>query len=167
MKIRRSAQLFARCGLILLVVLGCVTRSEAVVPATFAWLGTLPGDIISDASDVSADGSTVVGYSYQNETTTHAIRWTAAGGMVSIGDLPGGNTNGAANAVSANGGVIVGGSSSALSYSGNPGYQEPFRWTASTGMQGFGYLSNYPSSYGGAYGVSADGSVVVGNSSDS
>ena len=145
------------------------TFSYALAPASLTWLGTMPGDCYSYAYDISGNGSVVVGASYQdgsNPTAAiHAFRWTSAGGMVSIGDLPGGNVQSDAFGVSADGSVIVGSSSSTRSYSGHPFYDEPFRWTAG-GMQGLGYLSSYASSYGSANGVSADGSVVVGSSVD-
>lgn len=145
------------------------TFSYALSPATLTWLGTTPGDTSSQAYDVSGDGSVVVGVSYQNISSAtapiHAFRWTSTGGMISIGDLPGGSVRSNAYAVSADGSAIVGSSSSTLSYSGHPYYEEPFRWTPG-GMQGLGYLSSYASSYGSAYGVSANGSVVVGSSVD-
>jgi probable HAF family extracellular repeat protein len=98
------------------------------------------------ASGVSADGSVVVGQSY-SASGYEAIRWTAAGGMVGLGDLPGGGSYNAATAVSADGSVVVGVSQSALG-------TEAFRWTAGGGMVGLGV--------GAATGVNADGSVVVG-----
>jgi len=62
--------------------------------------------------------------------------------------------------LSADGTTVVGSSVSASSGNG----QEPFRWTASTGMVGLGFLPG--DGVGGeAYGVSADGAVVVGRSS--
>lgn len=54
-------------------------------------------------------------------------------------------------AVNANGLVVVG-------YNG----LQAFRWTAASGLTGLGYLSGNNSS--AAFGVSADGSVVVSNS---
>lgn len=73
--------------------------------------------------------------------------------MVGLGHLPGGNLS-AANAVSADGSVIVGYSSSNLVGA------EAFRWTAGGGMVGLGLLPGGHQSI--ANGVSADGSVVVG-----
>lgn len=71
-----------------------------------------------------------------------------------LGDLPGGNFKSEAFAISADGNVVVGRSST---YDGT----EPFRWTLNGGMSGLGHLA------GGnhmdvAYAVSADGSVIVG-----
>jgi len=126
-------------------------------------LGDLPGGSFdSEASGVSADGSVVVGaasssascasFPYRHE----AFRWTQAGGMVGLGDLPGGSFGSRAIDVSADGSVIVG--------EGYGQYTlEAFRWTESGGMIGLGDL--IPGSYvsgSKAYGVSADGSVVVG-----
>jgi len=91
---------------------------------------------------------------------TEAFRWTQTTGMVGLGDLPGGNFNSNAYAVSANGQVVVGQSSSTASASSGA---EAFRWTEATGMVGLGALpSNDFTSYATA--VSADGSIIVGAS---
>jgi probable HAF family extracellular repeat protein len=85
---------------------------------------------------------------------------TASGGYAGIasfqglGDLTGGSYNSVANAVSADGMVVVGQSNSA---SGG----EAFRWTTDGGMVGLGILYDTNST---ATGVSTDGSVVVGSS---
>jgi MYXO-CTERM domain-containing protein len=78
--------------------------------------------------------------------------------MTGLGDLSGGAFYSAANAVSTDGTVIVGGSSSANSGEGS---SEAFKLTKGTGMVGLGDLPG-----GGfasdAQAVSADGSVIVG-----
>ncbi len=76
-----------------------------------------------------------------------------------LGDLPGRGATSRANAVSADGLVVVGKGASA---SGT----EAFRWTLGGGMVGLGDLPG-GSFLSEAYGVSADGSVVVGNGSTS
>ena len=43
------------------------------------WLGTLPGGNRSEAWGVSADGSVVVGWSYNAAGQRRAVRWTASG----------------------------------------------------------------------------------------
>ena len=96
----------------------------------------------SGASDVSADGSVVVG-TWNEE----AFRWTAATGMVGLGYLPG-TSKSQASSVSADGLVVAGSCGQA------------FRWTAATGMVGLGYLPGASKSQ--ATGVSGDGSVIVG-----
>ena len=73
--------------------------------------------------------------------------------FVPLGDLSGGSFASRATAVSADGSVVVGESTTASG-------QEAFRWTQSGGMVGLGSLSAESSSR--AFGVSSDGSVVVG-----
>jgi probable HAF family extracellular repeat protein len=108
------------------------------------------------AKGVSADGSFVVG-SMVSPAGIQAYRWSAAGGLESLGDLPGGDFLSEASAVSADGSVVVG-------YSTSQNGTEAFRWTTIGGMVGLGDfntggLDTFESR---AYGVSADGTVVVG-----
>lgn len=120
-------------------------------------LGDLPGGwFASYATGVSADGAVVVGHgTTANDGLPHAFRWTEAGGMVGLGTLPGeDNPYSRANAVSADGRVIVGGSSST-------GF-EAFLWTKTDGMIGLGDLTPGSGFSSEALAVSADGSVVVG-----
>lgn len=81
--------------------------------------------------------------------------------MVGLGDLHGGAFGSGASAVSADGSVIVGGATSAAG-------TEAFRWTSGGGMVGLGDLEGTDPEEevfaSGASGVSADGSVIVGNS---
>jgi probable HAF family extracellular repeat protein len=104
----------------------------------------------------------VVGYS-SSSNGNEAFRWTQATGMVGLGDLPGGSVVSFANAVSANGQVVTGESSSTLSGTTR---REAFRWTSTNGMVGLGDLpgGNFDSH---AYALSADGRVIVGYSSSS
>ncbi len=93
-----------------------------------------------------------------------------------LGFLPGGMPVTHATAISADGAVVVGDSCTAVWIS-PPGelpvlYYTPFRWTKQTGMVSLGnFAGGWPpgtspgSDFGGfAYGMSADGSVVVGKS---
>ena len=129
------------------------TQSSPCVTAPLN-LGVLSGDIESEAYGVSADGSVVVGQSRSSSgLNNRAFRWTASGGMQSIGSLGGTST---ALDVSDDGLVIVG-FSALVSGPGNPAHA--FRWTSSSGMQDLGTLGGLESF---AYGVSGDGSVVVG-----
>lgn len=103
------------------------------------------------AYDVSGDGAVIVG---KQLLGNQAFRWTSEGGIVPLGDLEGGDFESAAEAVSADGAVVVGWG---VSERGN----EAFRWTSETGMVGLDQLAE--ASYSAAYGVSADGRVVVGS----
>jgi probable HAF family extracellular repeat protein len=125
-------------------------------------LGDLDGGTVrSLATAVSADGKIVVGYG-TTRAGEEAFAWSRAGGIVSIGDLPGGD-NGSeiggdvgsqALGVSATGNFIVGWGTSV---SGT----EAFRWKRGVGMIGLGDLP------GGAFnsvatGIIGSGKVVVG-----
>ena len=72
-----------------------------------------------------------------------------------LGDLPLGNYDSRANAVSADGSVLIGAGDSALGV-------EAFRWTGSGAgvMSGLRFLPGHTDSQ--ATGVSADGAVIVG-----
>ena len=132
------------------------------------WVGL--GDLIGDAYQsesfgVSADGSVVVGTATaagaqpgQGSAHLEAFRWTAATGMVGLGDLQGGDYWSDARGVSADGGIVVG-------WSYNVSFeQEAVRWTSATGMVGLGYLPKLEFPGASAADVSDDGSVVVGQS---
>ncbi len=126
------------------------------VGGSFESLGVLPGpgSDSSQAFDVSADGSVVVGGGNIG-VNREAFRWTAATGMVSLGDLPGGPVDSDAFGVSADGSVVVG--------QGDIGTtSQAFRWTADTGLVGIPFPPGGNS--GIARRVSADGSLVVGGS---
>jgi probable HAF family extracellular repeat protein len=100
-------------------------------------LGYLPGgDFHSAASDVSADGSVVVGTSRASVDgfyVAEAFRWTSDGGMVGLGMLAESDESFVSD-VSADGSVVVGTSYTELHRS------EAFRWTSDGGMVGLGYL---------------------------
>lgn len=121
--------------------------------ADLGWPTDPAGGQWSAASAVSADGSVVVGFwgGYAPIETQRPFRWTAEGGMVDLGGL------GTAHDVSADGSVIVG-----QRYVASKGY-EAFRWTEEGGMVGLG--GHVPGAFDSkAFGVSEDGSLVVGSS---
>ena len=135
------------------VILGpFATRAASLTP-----LGDLPnGNFGSGATGVSADGNTVVGFGTPADGN-EAFRWTAAGGMIGLGNLGNslpGNFGSAARGVSADSDTVVGYGTSA---SGN----QAFLWTAAGGMIGLGDLPG-GAFESGAYGVSADSNTVVG-----
>ncbi|MCZ8119373.1 MAG: HAF repeat/PEP-CTERM domain-containing protein, partial [Microcystis sp. LE18-22.4A] len=151
------------------VVVGSGERENAGIyfNEAFRWtqatgmvgLGDLPGSVFSSqAHEVSADGFVVVGSSRSANVSnpfSEAFRWTQATGMVGLGTLPSSWFQySSAVGVSADGSVVVGGSSSANA-------DEAFRWTQATGMVGLSDLLG--GGFGSdASGVSADGSIVVG-----
>ena len=98
---------------------------------SITWLGTLGGNE-SRAYGVSADGSVVVGWSYNAAGWYRAFRWTALGGMQDLGTL--GGYWGWALGVSADGSVVVGWAEKAAVCN------RAFRWTVDGGMQDLGTL---------------------------
>ena len=126
-------------------------------------LGDLTGGIFfSEAFGVSADGSTVVGWSLATESVFEAFLWTSGGGMVGLSDLPGGLFESRANDVSADGSVVVGQGLSALGI-------EAFIWDATNGIQNLqtvleGQLGVALTGWTltDAVGISADGTTIVG-----
>ena len=107
-----------------------------------------PTNNYSAAFGISRDGSTVVGISDANL----AFRWTAATGLVNIGDLPGGTAYSSATSVSADGSVIAGDGTLAGGFLED----EAFRWTSATGLVDLGRAHTQPRA------ISDDGSVIVG-----
>jgi hypothetical protein len=81
--------------------------SAAVAQPSFTWIGRPPAATsdISAVSDISADGSAVVGY-YASIFQLQSYRWTASGGRTDFGP-PNYLSNGAYS-VSGNGNVIAG-----------------------------------------------------------
>jgi probable HAF family extracellular repeat protein len=124
-----------------------VTASLARATPMFMGLGTLPGDDRSFAQGVSADGSVAVGFG-----SSQAFRWTVSTGMVQLAPLPGSSST-RASAVSGDGSVVVG----FRRYPSGPNTErnEALRWTPSGDVSSLGFT-------GSATGVSADGSVIVG-----
>jgi len=126
-------------------------------------MGDLPGgEFDSYAYGISADGKVIVGRGY-SDLGNEAFRWTAETGMVGLGDLPGGLFTSLAHATSGDGSIIVG-------FGNTPAGREAFIWDATNGMRNLKQvLSN---EYGldltdwqltEAYGVSANGGIIVGS----
>lgn len=128
-------------------------------------LGTLTGGGYSFALGVNADGSVVVGEA-GSASGTRAFRWVAGGTqMANLGTLDAGNYS-VATGVNADGSVVVGSSTSSLG-------SRAFRWVAGgvSGDSGNLQMENLGALNGGGYsdafGVNADGNVVVGSSGSS
>ncbi len=117
-------------------------------------LGFVPGAQDSVAQGVSADGRVIVGHSGRA-----AFRWTAEGGMVSLVN-PGETSSAVAYATSADGSVVVGESDG-----------RAFVWDEANGvrdlqsiLEAAGVLAPFPDAQiVRANGVSADGTVIVGD----
>jgi uncharacterized membrane protein len=112
-----------------------------------------------DITDISADGSVIVGRQIPGTRYIPYI-WSAAEGFVSI-DLPSRYADdGTDLKISDNGTVVTGNVvTSCCPYSDD---LRGFRWTKETGAVDVGRLPDGP--WMSANGVSADGSVIVGNS---
>jgi len=112
-------------------------------------------------------GTTILG------TVFLVLMVAAAGGAPlsfrGLGDLPGGGFDSRAAAVSADGRVVVGSSAyqevpsdGRIDLGAPPQLYQAFRWTETEGMVGLDLLPGTSSC--GAAAVSADGSVIIGNS---
>ena len=122
-------------------------------------LGSLDGNS-SRANDVSSDGSVIVGWDDDNTGARRGARWV--NGVESLLTAPEGIFIGGAEAVSADGKVIVGGNAG-----NNFVRNRAFRWTEAHGGEIIGMLpgdSDLAAAY--AFAVNDDGSVIVGASGD-
>jgi uncharacterized membrane protein len=131
-------------------------------PPPIPWRWTAGGGTAAIASagyatGVSADGQIVAG-AEPAAPGSHSFCWTSATGAVSIATPTGWDTS-FANAVSANGLVIVG----FVEAGPVPAAWAGFRWTAAQGPQ---ELPRPGGANAIARAVSADGSVIVGNLGD-
>jgi len=136
------------------VILHCGTACF-VHAAMFQGLGDLGGGSFSShANDISANGQVVVGRSV-SANGTEAFRWTRTDGLVNLNTLPGRGVFIDAKGVSSDGSVIVGRGVKTQWHIGHPP-SSAFRWTAPGGAVEI--------AQGSATAVSADGSVVIGDS---
>jgi probable HAF family extracellular repeat protein len=116
------------------------------------------GSLACYAYGISDDGRVVIGRG-TIEQGLQAMRWRDGTplGLGYLPTLPGNLPTSSAEAVSADGSVVVGWSRSVNS----PNGAEAFRWTPQGGMEALGDLPEGPFQ-SWAYGVSADGNIVVG-----
>jgi probable HAF family extracellular repeat protein len=132
-------------------LLVCPTTINA---AEFIPIGSPPGEFASVADGISPEGSFVVGWGDRSQAKS--FRWSQSG-MILLPDLPGAIASGALD-VSAGGSAIVGSASFSVG-------REAYRWAEGQGIVGLGFLPGFEHS-SVASGISSDGSVVVGSSSD-
>lgn len=138
--------------------LGAFTLHNASNYDLFGFSVQVPTDSYGFAT--TNGGAFTVGDLYTNGAdvnTRRAYRRQAGGGFEVLGNL--GDRN-YARGVSADGNVVVGTSEIGTL---TDAFGQAFRWTPQTGMQGLGFLRP-GSSYSKAYGVSQDGTAIVGYS---
>ena len=134
-------------------LLSCLVPLPTFAGASFTGIGYPPGGA-SNAADISADGSTIVGDA-SDVSFTHAMRWTALTGLQILGDLPGGRMSYAVS-VSADGSVVTGNSE----FDPNVNLGRGFRWTEATGVVAL--ENSPPETLFNAYDISDDGQIIVG-----
>lgn len=141
----------------LLVAIGCsgiLAWGDERTDSALVGVGDLAGgEFLSHATAISADGSTVVGYS-ESSNGIEAFRWIY-GKITGLGALSGDSFHSLARDVSADGSVVVGDSRTSAGI-------VAFRWENGE-MIGLGELPG-GAVFSDAFGVSGDGSVVVGQS---
>lgn len=162
-----------------LVIVGSSNTADDRGQTAFRWteanglvsLGRLNDGNVSEAFAASQDGSVVVGQAADGaaNNSLRAFRWTDETGLVML-EGAGPETLIRANAVSADGSVIVGIANNGLT--GEGGGLRAFRWTAETDGQ---TVEDWLRAGGAtietgvtreAYGVSDDGTIVVGETLD-
>jgi len=147
------------------LTVAAVAPAAAGAPSAMFWaLGDLPGgDVYSETSAVSADGSTVVGWSRIEDTgvpgflTGRAFRWTVADGMVELADPSHTRVFTFPHDVSGDGSMIVGECRNPT----NSSDSGPCYWTPTGGLTDIvdtdGIIVGYS-----AFGVSNDGTIIAG-----
>jgi len=116
-------------------------------------LGSLSPGLFSNANAVDNSGNVAVGVAYDSSGNGNAARFSG-GTVTSLGDLPGGNFDSVAFAVSGDGQYIAGRGTTATG-------RQPFLWSATMGMIGLGNLGA-ANTDAEARGVSNGGVRVVG-----
>src|SRR6516162_9084816 len=150
-----------------LVVFGSVGTAVAAPTPSFEILSSPPEfGRHTEAVGISADGAVIIGKYFLSGSDprcqvfggcTRSFVWTAKIGAVDLGVLDGREAE--AHALSGDGSLIVGEASSSIAY------RRAFVWTAATGMLDIGtplFVNDPDHSRSEAYGMSGDGSVIVG-----
>ncbi len=123
---------------------------------TMTSIGRLPGYATGSATDVSADGTVIVGFNLNGPTPSEGFRWES-GVIAGLGFLPNAITpSSAASGVSNDGSIVSG-------FAGGVGdLTEAFRWQGGVTTR-LGVLPGAVSE-SAAFGISASGAVLVGES---
>lgn len=130
--------------------------SRVANSASITAIGDLPGGTFSSTATGVSNTGIVVGTG-NSATGQEAFVWSAAGGMVPLGMMPG-FTSSRGGDISADGTTVT-----AWSVVGNnPVIFEPFIWTSGGGREGLGAYPSHWFPEIDAAGISADGTVIVG-----
>ena len=109
-------------------------------------------------TDVSFDGSVIVGYGLIDHATPEAFRWTEQDGAVGLGDLVTSRfRESRAFAVTPDGSSIVGYART------DSGRSQAFVWTEASGMQDLSVIGPVSPGSSWAQDISANGTTIVGN----
>jgi probable HAF family extracellular repeat protein len=145
------------------IVLALLVPSSGAAQPSFQGLGQIPGFNGYEALGISADGSIVVGRTTRDAPWPFSIqgfRWSAPAGITLLPSKDSIFPPSSAYAISGDGSLIVGQNSN-----------EAYAWTGAGALkQSFGVYGTPPFPPGFSYGAvanaaSADGSVIVGESS--
>lgn len=130
-----------------------------------ATLHILDPGIVGEALGISADGSAITGVVYAGaDQMKHVFRWTDSDPVVrDLTPTLAAHFDAIPNGITSDGSVIIG-NTMQRSYYGDA--NRAFRWTEATGTVDLGNLAAFPNTSTYAAAMSADGSVVVGTSSD-
>jgi len=121
------------------------------------WIGSMALDVVDCPCSREAPRLLVVGAALNYGSFPRAIVWTPSAGMQALPTLTGGNVESVAFSASANASVIVGWS---VNGAGSP---RPVLWLNGA-ISDLGTLGG---DWGQAYGISRDGSIVVGEAQQS
>ena len=136
--------------------------ADPVYAATINDLGNLTGADFSYATDISSDGSIIIGDGGFTGYRYHAFRWTESGGMVDLGFMSGTHSC-SAFGISSDGSTVVG-------YCNQTGNSTPNAFTWSQNNLSVGqFVALDPLTTGegaGAFAASETGSIVVGYSTE-
>lgn len=122
------------------------TNQGGLVPT--GWDGS-----VSSTWGMTPDGSTVVGLGWLTAANAHAVKWDASSGVTDLGSIVAGRSS-RANAISANGAVVVGWQDE------QDGTRSGAKWI--DGTETF-ITDNNGENVGEAGDVSADGNTIIGS----
>ena len=146
-----------RCGCVVCAFFAVLLSTSAVSAQSFTLIGKAPNAASSRGYAVSGDGSTVVGTSYRDPSPAFSagFRWTLSDGRVDEGLSPELTRFNTFNAVSSDGSVVAG-------YGASGTHSHAMRYAGPGTYRDLGVITGHNNSE--AFGLSADGSIVVGQS---